>query len=139
MLKSSLCRFGNRRFVGSGSLRSFSLSKGLTAPHTLAVADPALAANLDFRDRFAGGVIFDDLNIAVFEPPCLIWAQACIRDEQHKVMELGILPLVAGFWRVLDATACRRVKLFVFLWRKPRPARYFARGFIEFRQVGQVL
>ncbi len=50
-------------------------TRWLSARRALAVADATFATHFDFRDAFAGGVIFHDTDVTVLQIPGLVRAQ----------------------------------------------------------------
>jgi hypothetical protein len=77
---------------GIGRLRLVPLDQPLERPDgpagALAIADAALAANLDLKDGFIAALIRDDLHIAIFKAVRLIRPQARIGHEQDVVVKL---------------------------------------------------
>jgi hypothetical protein len=71
----------------------------------LAVAGAALAAHLDFQDRFLGGLVLDDGDVTVFEALGLVGAQASVGHEQHVVVQLLVVVAVVLLLRILGAVA----------------------------------
>jgi hypothetical protein len=89
-----------------------------------------------FQDRLIGRGVSDDLHVAVFEPHCLIGPKASVCHEQHEVVELLALPLIAIIFGMLRTSTRCLVKLAVLIRRKP-PAMYdLRRSFIWRRQIG---
>jgi hypothetical protein len=68
--------------------------------HALAIAGATFAAHLDLKDRLLDRLILDNLHVAIFEAVRLVRPQARIGHEQHVVVKLFRLPIVAGIFRV---------------------------------------
>jgi len=62
------------------------------AGRALAVSDPALSTNFDLKDGLCCALIFDDSDIAVFEPRSFVRTKPRIRHEQYVVVQLFALP-----------------------------------------------
>lgn len=71
----------------------------------LAVADPALAAHVDLKDRLASCLILDDLNVAELKPKRLVGAQPRVRHEEDEVVQLLARPFPS---RLLGGFSARR-------------------------------
>src|ERR1051325_2461380 len=87
-------------------LRGVALHQTLERPHrpagALAVAEAPLAPYLDLQNDLAGGVVLDDVDIAVLKALGLVGAQPRVGHEQDVVVQLLVLPLPAareGGWR----------------------------------------
>ena len=152
-MKSSRCHFGKMRSVGSGRRHSSaplligvwslpvllralvrarraepglqSLERAHGAGHALAVADAALAAHLDLKDRLAARVVFDDGHVPELKAPRFVGPQAGVGREQHVVVKLFGFPFVARLLRLVRAFSRGLVELLVFLGGEPRPVRDF--------------
>ena len=151
-MKSSRCHFGKIRSVGCGrpivrtrcywGLAAFvapalfvcarrtksrfqPLERAHGAGHALAVADAALAAHLDLKDRLTGRVVLDDRHVAELKAAGFIGPQAGVGHEQHVIVKLFALPFVARLSGLVRALSRGLVELFVFFGRKPRPVRDF--------------
>ncbi len=109
-----------------------------SAGHAHAVADTALAANLDLQDFVAAPIVRYDLHVAVLKISGLVRPHAGIGHEQHIVVKLLGMPLVAGMKRLARPLARGLVELLVLLVAEPGAVSDLALGLVWRRKVRQV-
>ncbi len=102
-----------------------SLKRAHSAAHALAVADTALAAHLDFKDRLTARVVFNDCHVPELKAPRFIGPEAGVGREQHVIVKLFAFPFEARLLGLMRAFSRGLVELLVFLGREPRPVRDF--------------
>jgi hypothetical protein len=98
-----------------------SLERAHGAAHALAIADTALAAHLDLKDRLTAGLVFTDCHIPELKPPGFIRTEARVCREQHVIVKLFGFPFVPLLLRLMRALSCGFAELLIFLGREPRP------------------
>src|ERR1019366_10045242 len=132
--KDEVCRSRKAQFFGAASNGVWSLPvpalfvrvcraeshfqslKGAhSAGRALAVADTALAAHLDLKDRLTARVVFYNCHIPKLKAPRFIRPQARVGREQHVVVKLFRFPFEARLLRLVRAFSGGLVELLVFL------------------------
>ena len=69
------------------------LERAHGAAHALAVADAALAAHLDLKDRLAAPLVLDDCHVPELKAPRFIGPQAGVGREQNVIVKLFAIPI----------------------------------------------
>src|SRR5712692_1001096 len=73
-------------YVTESGLQSLERAHG--AAHALAVADAALAAHLDLKNRLPARVVFNDFHVPELKAPRFIRTKAGVGCEQNVVVKL---------------------------------------------------
>lgn len=107
--------------------------------HTLAIADAALAADLDLKNLLAHGIVRDDRHVAMLQVFSFVGTQAGIAEEQHKIVQLRGFPAARLLSWVAGIFPRGLIELLVFLGTEPGTMNDLALRPVGRGKIGQVV